>query len=77
MAISLKDLLDHPELIEKLKLPMPKCIRCGSDELPHPDEEYFILGMPANREVCADCHYDAAGEWIEANLVSKEIYINN
>lgn len=73
----LNDLRDNPGLIEKLKLPkLPedKCIKCHG-ELPHPKDR-IILGLPANPAICPDCHYDAAGEWIE-NQSRDNSYIDN
>lgn len=67
MAISLKDLINNPGLIETLRLhdDRGKCIRCGATGyLPH-DEPYLILQTPANPDICPECHFRAVGDAIE------------
>jgi hypothetical protein len=68
-SISLRDLINNSEIIEVLRPPQRKCIRCRSTELPHPDEEYTFMGVPVRNDVCLDCHAGAAEEKIERRQV--------
>jgi len=78
MAISGKDLISMTqEEINALFSKSDRCAICGSYEMPHPDEGRIILGVPANPNICDDCHYEAVGEWIEGLMGEDNSYINN
>ena len=55
MPTSSSDLIDMTlEEITALFSASEKCARCGSEDLPHPDEIQYKIGKEI---VCADCYY--------------------
>jgi len=60
---SLKNLIENPELIEKLKIES-RC-SCGSS-LPHPDDVQYLINR---KRVCEDCYYESLGEGIELHPI--------
>ena len=70
MAITLEELREHPERIEELHVPDPKCSVCGDPVTDHPDLRRYWKG----ELVCEDCFPEKVFELVGSRPITLDLW---